>query len=108
MADGSDWYRLFDKPIQLPGGGELRTLLDAGRYIAALPRATQERREWRIATEMLLMVAEGRWPIAFAEIAIRRALNDGEPPPFFVCESSCDIVLIRPLSGSGSSAQLWL
>ena len=81
MADGSDWYRLFDKPIQLPGGGELRTLADAGRYIAALPRATQERREWRIATEMLLMVAEGRWPIAFAEIAIRRALNDGEPPP---------------------------
>ena len=84
MADGSDWYRLFDNPIQLPGGGELRTLLDAGRYIAALPRATQERREWRIATEMLLMVAEGRWPIAFAEIAIRRVLNDGEPPPFFV------------------------
>jgi hypothetical protein len=51
----------------LPGGGELRTLLDAGRYIAALPRATQERREWRIATEMLLMVAEGRRPNAFAE-----------------------------------------
>ena len=81
MADGSDWYRLFDKPIQLPGGGELRTLLDAGRYIAALPKAAQERREWRIATEMLLMVAEGRWPIAFADIAIRRALNNGKPPP---------------------------
>jgi hypothetical protein len=43
--------------------------------------ATQERREWRIATEMLLRVAEGRWPIAFAEVAIRRALNNGKPPP---------------------------
>ena len=61
--------------------GILRTLADAGRYIAALPRATQERREWRIATEMLLRVVEGRWPIAFADIAIRRALNNGKPPP---------------------------
>ena len=81
MPGDSDWHRLFDKPIELPDGGELRTLLDAGRYIAALPSATQQRREWRIATEMLLMVAEGRWPIAFAEVAIRRALNNGKPPP---------------------------
>jgi hypothetical protein len=81
MPSDNDWHRLFDKPIELPGGGELRTLLDAGRYIAALPRATRERREWRIATEMLLRVAEGRWPIAFADIAIRRALNNGEPLP---------------------------
>jgi len=81
MPSDDGWHRLFDKPIELPGGGELRTLLDAGRYIAALPRATQERREWRIATEILLRVAEGRWPIAFADIAIRRALNNGKPPP---------------------------
>jgi hypothetical protein len=81
MPSDNDWHRLFDKPIELPGGGELRTLLDAGRYIAALPMATQERREWRIATGMLLKVAEGRWPIAFADIAIRRALNNGKPPP---------------------------
>jgi hypothetical protein len=60
----------------LPSGGEFRTLLDAGRYVTALPRATQERREWRIATEMLLRVAEGLWPIAFADIAIKRALYD--------------------------------
>jgi hypothetical protein len=81
MPSDNDWHRLFDKPIELPGGGKLRTLLDAGRYIAALPRGTQERRECRIATEMLLMVTEGRWPIAFADIAIRRALNNGKPPP---------------------------
>ena len=80
MPGDSDWHLLFDKPIELPEGGELRTLLDAGRYIAALPSATQQRREWRIATEVLLMVAEGRWPIAFADIAIRRALNSKPPP----------------------------
>jgi hypothetical protein len=80
MPDDNDWYRLFDKPIELLDGGEFRTLLD-GRYIAALPQGDARRREWRIATEMLLMVAEGRWPIAFADIAIRRALNDGKPLP---------------------------
>jgi hypothetical protein len=81
MPGDNDWHRLFDKPIELPDGGEIRTLLDAGHYIAASPKATQERREWRIATEMLLRVAEGRWPIAFPDMAIRRALNNGKPPP---------------------------
>jgi hypothetical protein len=27
------WSRAFDEPISLPDGGELRTLLDAGRYV---------------------------------------------------------------------------
>jgi hypothetical protein len=76
-----EWYRLFDMPIELPDGGELRTLLYGGRYISTLPWATQERREWRIATEMLMAVVDGRWPIVFADIAIRRALNNGRPPP---------------------------
>jgi hypothetical protein len=30
------WSRAFDEPIPLPDGGELRTLLDAGRYVDAL------------------------------------------------------------------------
>src|SRR5262245_53241587 len=81
MPDDNEWHRLFDAPIELPDGGELRTLLDAGRYISTLPWAKQERREWRIATEMLLAVVEGRWPIVFADIAIRRALNNGRQPP---------------------------
>ena len=79
MPGDNDWNRLFDKPIDLPDGGEIRTLLDAGHYIAALPKATQERLEWRIAAEMLLAVIEGRWPIMFADIAIRRALCAGNP-----------------------------
>jgi hypothetical protein len=28
------WHRTFDDPIPVPGGGELRTLRDAGNYIA--------------------------------------------------------------------------
>jgi len=39
------WKRPFDEPIPLPDGGELRTLLDAGRYVDALPRGMHEREE---------------------------------------------------------------
>src|SRR6516225_8313113 len=77
----SEWQRRFDDAIVLPDGGELVTLLDAGIYIESLPEAQYRRREWRIATEMLLAVADGRWPPRFAEIAIRQALKTGRPPP---------------------------
>jgi hypothetical protein len=45
MPGDNEWHRLFDKPIELPDGAEIRSLLDAGHYIAALPKATQERLE---------------------------------------------------------------
>jgi hypothetical protein len=77
----SEWQRRFDKSIVLHDGGELVTLLDAGLYIESLPEVQHRQREWRIATEMLLAVANGRWPITFAEIAIRQALKTGRPPP---------------------------
>jgi hypothetical protein len=77
----SGWQRRFDQSIVLHDGGELVTLLDAGLYIESLPEVQHQRREWRIATEMLLAVADGRWPITFAEIAIRQALKTGRPPP---------------------------
>jgi hypothetical protein len=77
----SEWQRRFDKAIVLPDGGELVTLLDAGIYIEALAEVQYRQREWRIATEMLLAVADGRWPPRFAEIAIRQALKTGGPPP---------------------------
>jgi hypothetical protein len=32
------WHRPFADPIPLPDGGELRTLRDAGNYIAKLPK----------------------------------------------------------------------
>jgi hypothetical protein len=56
-------------------------MLDAGIYIEALPEVQYRRREWRIATEMLLAVADGRWPPRFAEIAIGQALKTGGPSP---------------------------
>jgi hypothetical protein len=37
------WSTKFDEPIALAKGKALRTLRDAGHYIAALPKATQLR-----------------------------------------------------------------
>lgn len=36
------WGRPFDEPIKIPGG-ELMTLLDAGRFISNLPKAVHDR-----------------------------------------------------------------
>jgi hypothetical protein len=54
--------------IVLPDGGELVTLLDAGLYIESLPEVLHRRQEWHIATEMLLAVADGRWPVTFRKL----------------------------------------
>jgi hypothetical protein len=32
------WHRTSDDPIPLPDGSELRTLRDAGNFIAGLPK----------------------------------------------------------------------
>jgi hypothetical protein len=45
MPTAKGWTREFDEPIPLPDGGELRTLLDAGRYVDGLPRSMHEREE---------------------------------------------------------------
>lgn len=52
----------FDDPIPLPDGGELTTLLDAGRYIAALPAKIQRPPEWQAEAETLLLVVERGGP----------------------------------------------
>jgi hypothetical protein len=75
------WSRPFHIPIPLPDGRVLRTLRDAGEYIQELPRATHERPEWRAATEMLLAAVVGSGPLMFAELAMRKAVNAGKPPP---------------------------
>jgi hypothetical protein len=62
----------------VPDGRVLRTIHDA-HYAAALPKASQERREWQIVAEMLIAAAEGRRPVMFAEIAVRQALHAGRP-----------------------------
>jgi hypothetical protein len=75
------WSRAFHIPIPLPDGRMLRTLRDAGEYIQELPRAKCQRPEWQIAAEMLLEAVEGKGPLMFAEIAVRKAVNAGKPAP---------------------------
>ena len=75
------WSRAFHIPIPLPDGRVLRTLRDAGEYIQELPKAIHQRPEWQIAAEMLLEAVEGKGPLMFAEIAMRKAVNAGKPAP---------------------------
>ena len=73
-----DWKRAFDEPIPLPDGGELRTLLDAGRYVAELPRSMHEREEWQAVMEVLLLAVEGREPVRLAQVALTLALQESK------------------------------
>lgn len=68
------WSRRFDDPVAA-GGTPLRTLREAGHYIAKLPKATQQQPHWQAATEALIMAAEGRGPLMHARIGMLRALN---------------------------------
>jgi hypothetical protein len=73
------WKRAFDDPIPLPNAGELRTLLDAGRYVDALPRSMHEREEWKTVMEVLLSAVEGREPVNLLRIALTLALQESGP-----------------------------
>jgi hypothetical protein len=64
------WSARFDEPIPLPDGGALRTLLDAGRYVDALPHSMHEREEWQAVMEVLLLAVEGREPVRLAQVAL--------------------------------------
>ena len=75
------WSRTFHVPIHLPDGRVLRSLRDASEYIQELPKAIHQRPEWQIAAEMLLEAVEEKGPLMFAEIAMRKAVNAGKPPP---------------------------
>jgi hypothetical protein len=75
------WQREFDDPIPLPGGGELRTLRDAGNFIAKLPKRKHNAPAWRAATEALLLVAEHGSDAMLPRIGILRVLYRGETVP---------------------------
>lgn len=75
------WGRPFDEPIDV-AGRRLVTLLDAGEYIAALPKKEHNAPEWQAAMEALLLVAEGGGPTMFARIGVLRALNRHYVPEF--------------------------
>ena len=77
MAD-RDWKRAFDEPIPLPDGGELRTLIDAGRYVAALPHGMHQREEWQMVMEVLLSAVEGREPVRLVQVALTLALQESK------------------------------
>jgi hypothetical protein len=75
----ADWSRHFDAPIALPDGGELRTLLDAGRYVDKRPRSMHEREEWQLVMEVLLLAVEGREPVSLLRIALTLAVQEKRP-----------------------------
>jgi hypothetical protein len=70
------WWRPFEDPIEVDGR-KLATLLDAGEYIAALPKKEHDVPEWRAAMEALLLVVERGGPTMFARIGIMWVLNAG-------------------------------
>ncbi|MDA9521451.1 hypothetical protein XI06_14075 [Bradyrhizobium sp. CCBAU 11434] len=79
MAEVKGWSRPFDDPIRLNDGRTLRTLRDAGEYIAALPKTVHDAPEWQAALEALLLVVELGGPVMLAKIGIMRAINAGRP-----------------------------
>jgi hypothetical protein len=78
MPTAKGWSRKFDDPIPRPDGGELRTLLDAGRYVDARPRSMHEREEWQAVMEVLLSAVEGREPVRLVRVALTLALLESK------------------------------
>ncbi|WP_438502179.1 hypothetical protein [Bradyrhizobium japonicum] len=58
------------------------TLLDAGEYIATLPKKEHAVPRCQAAMEALILVAEGGGPTMFARIGVMRALNRHHVPEF--------------------------
>ncbi len=69
------WDRYFDQPLALPKSAPARTLRDAAKYVAALPKSEYDRPEWRLAVQMLIDAAEDRGPMLFARIGMLRAIS---------------------------------
>jgi hypothetical protein len=69
------WDRPFDQPVPLPNGPPARTLRDAADYVARLPRLECDRREWRLAVQLLIDAAEDRSPMMFAKMGMQRAME---------------------------------
>jgi hypothetical protein len=78
MPTDRDWSRKFHEPMPLPDGGELRTLIDAGRYVDALPRSMLEREERQMVMEVLLLAVEGREPVRLVHVALTLALQESK------------------------------
>jgi hypothetical protein len=70
------WHRKFDEPITLSLlDGRTLVTLRAAQYITKLPKAAHDSAEWRVAMEVLLLVAEHDAPEMMARIAMLKALH---------------------------------
>jgi hypothetical protein len=74
MAE-TGWSKRFEDPVILPNGRKLVTLLDAGNYIAGLPRKEAEGDHWQAAIDALFMAVQDRGPLLHARVGMLRALN---------------------------------
>jgi hypothetical protein len=74
------WHRTLDDPIPLPDGGDLRTLSDAGNYIAKLPKREHNAPAWLAATQALMLVVERGGDTMLPRIGIMRALYPSGVP----------------------------
>jgi hypothetical protein len=79
---GLSWKQRFFDQIPVPGRKSLITLRDAALNITKLPKAEHEAKEWQVAMQALLLVAEHNGPTMFARIGIMRALNRGHVREF--------------------------
>lgn len=82
MSKPPDWDAKFTPPLRLPDGRELKTLREAGEFVAALPEKTQRQEIWQRAAGYLLRAATEQfaWEF-FARIAILSAINGPREPP---------------------------
>jgi hypothetical protein len=74
--------RKFENPILLPGRRKIVTLVDAGDYIANLPKKEADLPKWQAAIGALMVVVEHGGPTMFARIGVMRALNRGHVREF--------------------------
>lgn len=80
MAERTGWDARFDPPLALPEGGALRTLREAGAYIAALPAAEQQHPKVQAAVHVLLQAADHGGPLIFARMGVAAMLGRHDPP----------------------------
>jgi hypothetical protein len=69
------------RPIPLPDGGELRTLLDAGNYVTKLVNSEASTLRWLAAIAALMLVAEHGGDTVLPRIGIMQALYSGGTVP---------------------------
>jgi hypothetical protein len=74
------WSLEFDEPIALANGKSLRTLRDAGDYVAALSKKEANLSHWQVAASFLLSASDkGGDFVVMARIAMMRALQVSKP-----------------------------